>query len=146
MKERRGKGEGGRAGWERSWSGKAISRRTVWSRSVYWLNDKYFGGKEKRVKLKKSKGVSNETARFGWFKPYRYSFSFILGETGACGASEASECLAKGKVTNVRIFREINIVEILPCSLVDPQTADYRKILTHYWIKMTQSIFDRFKI
>lgn len=54
MKERSREEREGR-GWERSWSGKAISRRTVWSRSVYWLNDKYFGGKEKRVKLKKSR-------------------------------------------------------------------------------------------
>lgn len=60
-----------------------------------------------------------------------------LEETGACDASEGSECLAKGKVTNVRIFREINIVRKFSVLSLDPQTADCRKISTHYWINMT---------
>ena len=36
-----------------------------------------------------------------------------LGENWCFGSSE---CLAEGKVTNVRIFREINIEEIFLCS------------------------------
>lgn len=134
---RRGVGrKGGRRGWERSWSGKAISRRTVWSRSVYWLNDKYFGGKEKRVKLKKSRVFRMKQQDSGDLS-HTDIHSHLYLEKLVHAMLRKQWMFSEGESYKCKNILRNKYCKKFSVLSVDPQTADYRKISMHYWIKMT---------